>query len=67
VVLVLAAIAGACIFGFVTSIVFPWASGKSALWSMWIGAALFIAGAAAALLGIVLFCADGRTDARPSR
>jgi hypothetical protein len=54
-VLVLVAIAGACIFGFVTSIIFNWASGKSALWSMWLGAALFIAGAAAASLGVVLF------------
>ena len=54
-VLVLVAIAGACAFGFLTSLVFNWASGRSALWNMFLGAAIFLAGVAAASLGIVLF------------
>ena len=54
-VLVLVAVASACLFGFITSLVFNWASGKSALWNMGLGAVLFIAGAVAASLGIVLF------------
>ena len=53
-VLVLVAIAAACLFAFITSLVFNWASGKSALWNMWLGAVLFIAGAVVASLGILL-------------
>ena len=52
--LVLLAIAGVCVFGFLLSLIFNWASGKSALWKMWLGAVIVIAGAAAASRGIVL-------------
>jgi len=53
-VLALIAVAGACVFGFIVSLVFNWASGKSALWNMCLGAVLFLAGAVAGSLGIVL-------------
>ena len=50
----LLALLGACALGFAASIVFTWASGKSALWNMAFGAALVLAGAAGLLLAVVI-------------
>jgi hypothetical protein len=50
----LLALLGACAFGYAASIVFTWASDKSALWNMAFGAALVLAGAAALLLAVVI-------------
>jgi hypothetical protein len=53
-VALLLALLGACAFGFAASVIFTWASGKSALWNMAFGAALVLLGAAGLLLAVVI-------------
>jgi hypothetical protein len=50
----LVALVVACVFASAASILFTWASGKSALWNMAFAAALVLAAAAGLLLAVVI-------------
>ena len=50
----LAAILLAAIFGLIASIVFSWASGKSAMWNLGFGAVLVLGGAAILMVIVVI-------------
>ena len=51
---VLIAIVAAAVFGLLASIVFSWASNRSAVWNIGFGAALVLATATALLVAVVI-------------